>query len=110
MGLTLRGRAVVLEPLELRRGDELLAAAHGTRKTYPIPNVPADAASMERFVRQALADEANGLAVPFVTVDAVAGRVVGTTRFGNLERWSWPDAVPEPVPSGPDAVEIGWTW
>ena len=48
--------------------------------------------------------------MPFATVDKVRARVVGSTRFGNIECWSWPGAPVEPLPHGPDAVEIGWTW
>jgi RimJ/RimL family protein N-acetyltransferase len=37
--------------------------------------------------------------------------VVGSTRFGNVERWQWPPGDPRQRPvEQPDAVEIGWTW
>ncbi len=39
---------------------------------------------------------------------AADGRVLGSTRFGNLERWDWLRPPPDPRPL--DAVEIGWTW
>jgi len=37
--------------------------------------------------------------------------VVGSTRFGEIESWTWPEAHPQRRPAGiPDAAEIGWTW
>ena len=48
---------------------------------------------------------------PFATIDRATGRVVGSTRFGNIESWNWP--VGNPHQRGehlPDVVEIGWTW
>ena len=55
-----------------------------------------------------LALAAAGQALPFATVSALDGRVLGSTRFANLERWSWPAPPPDPRPL--DAAEIGWTW
>jgi RimJ/RimL family protein N-acetyltransferase len=49
--------------------------------------------------------------MPFATVDRESGRVVGSTRFGNIEFWPWPPG--HPLQRGeevPDVVEIGWTW
>ena len=108
--LELDGRLVRLEPLSPAHVDALTAAAAESRATYALTQVPATAAAMALYVESALADAARGVAVPFATVDKVRGRVVGSTRFGNVERWSWPDAPAPPLPRGPDAVEIGWTW
>lgn len=108
--LTLEGHGVRLEPLSPDHVDALVAAASESRATYGLTRVPEGRESMRAYVASALADADRGLAVPFATFDARAGRVVGTTRFGTIERWSWPGPVAEPVPVGPDAVEIGWTW
>ena len=99
-----------LEPLGLAHVDALVAAASESRATYGLTNVPDGAAAMTAYVNEALADAERGLAVPFATVDKRAGRVVGSTRFGNVERWRWHCPPAPPVPVGPDAVEIGWTW
>ena len=49
--------------------------------------------------------------MPFATIERAAGRVVGSTRFGNIERWDWPAGHPlRRLHDRPDAVEIGWTW
>jgi RimJ/RimL family protein N-acetyltransferase len=38
------------------------------------------------------------------------GVVIGSTRFWNLERWSWPEGHRLYGRNTPDACEIGWTW
>ena len=66
---------------------------------------------MRAWVETALADQRAGRAVPFATVDRRTGRVIGSTRFGNIERWTWPAGSPmQRPPETPDVVEIGWTW
>jgi RimJ/RimL family protein N-acetyltransferase len=52
---------------------------------------------MARYVEGALRDRDAGVAMPFVTVDRESGRVIGSTRFGNID------------PAN-RRVEIGWTW
>jgi RimJ/RimL family protein N-acetyltransferase len=66
---------------------------------------------MRDYIDVGLADHARGVSVPFVTCDSRTGRVVGSTRFMNIERWVWP--VPSALQRPPDeidAVEIGATW
>src|SRR4051794_17871593 len=106
--LMLEGSRVRLEPLSLAHVDGLLAAASESRATYSLTQVPPGVEGMTGWVERALADAERGQVVPFATVDR--GRVVGSTRFANLERWDWPGAPVEPLPVGPDALEIGWTW
>ena len=108
--LTLEGRHVRLEPLSPDHAEPLLAAASESRATYGLTFVPEDLAGMRRYIDAALADVARGAALPFATVDRNAGRVVGSTRFGHAEYWTWPGPPAEPLPAGPDAIEIGWTW
>ena len=38
------------------------------------------------------------------------GVVIGSTRFFNLERWSWPKGHPRHGRHDPDVCEIGYTW
>lgn len=49
------------------------------------------------FIRKALDEFNEGVALPFLVIDKATGKVVGTTRFGNLVREH-------------KRVEIGWTW
>jgi N-acetyltransferase len=53
--------------------------------------------AMQRYIDTALADRARGVAVPFVTRLLPDGKIVGSTRFGNIDR-------------GNRRAEIGWTW
>lgn len=106
----LEGTVVRLEPLALAHLPGLVAAASGSRATYGLTNVPDGEAAMRRYVETALAAQASGAAVAFATLERASGGVVGSTRFGNLERWAWPDAAAPRPPGVPDAVEIGWTW
>src|SRR4051812_40500412 len=107
--LTLEGRYVRLEPLAPSHVEGLLAAAGESRDTYGLTSVPTGRDDMARYVAAAMADAERGASVAFATVDRVRGRVAGSTRFCNLERWPWPSAPAAPVPShGIDALEIGW--
>ena len=109
--VTLAGRLVRLEPLGEPHLDDLLAAALETpAEDLALTTVHRDRAAMQAWLDEALALGRAGRAVPFATVEAASGRVVGTTRFGNVERWSWPDRRERRPPGGADAVEIGWTW
>jgi RimJ/RimL family protein N-acetyltransferase len=109
--VTLEGRYVRLEPLTLDHVTLLLVAAAGGRETYAYTFVPGDEATMRKYVSTALQEQELGRALPFVVVDARSCRVVGTTRFGHIEFWPWPEGnVNKRGVAVPDAVEIGWTW
>jgi RimJ/RimL family protein N-acetyltransferase len=106
----LAGRHVVLEPLGFEHAGALLAAANASRATYGLTTVPVSETGMEAYLVAALAERDDGASLPFVVRDA-AGAVVGSTRFMEIEHWRWPGGTAAaPVPEGPDAVEIGFTW
>jgi RimJ/RimL family protein N-acetyltransferase len=108
---TLIGERVRLEPLTLAHVDALWAAAQGPRETFVLTSVPTSADEARRYVEGALALRDAGVAVPFAIVDLREGAVVGSTRFGNIERWQWPaGSSRQRAADQPDAVEIGWTW
>jgi RimJ/RimL family protein N-acetyltransferase len=108
----LEGRYVRLEPLGRPHVKPLFAAATaGSRESFGYTLVAATEAAMSRWVDDALAAQAAGHAVPFAVVARAADRVVGSTRFGNIEFWSWPpDSPNQRGEDVPDTVEIGWTW
>jgi RimJ/RimL family protein N-acetyltransferase len=109
--LRFQGRLVQLEPLAPAHVAALLEVAHRGREAFALTYVPDDAAAMRSYVDSALADASDGKAVPFATIERATGRVVGATRFGNIERWDWPADHPlRRLRDRPDAVEIGWTW
>jgi len=61
-----------------------------------------------RRYRLGLAGRRHRGAFAIVRVDD--GIVLGSTRFWNLERWSWPQGHPRHGRHFPDACEIGYTW
>lgn len=96
--VTLEGRHVRLEPLSLERHAEGLVAVglDPDLWRWTVTKVEG-AADLRRYLEQALADQATGVALPFATVERGGGRVVGSTRFMAIE-----------VPHR--RVEIGSTW
>jgi len=110
--LELSGRRVRLEPLSQAHVAGLVAAASESRETYGLTIVPDGAEAMGRYVQVAVAERERGVSVPFATVDLGRGAVVGSTRFMNIETWTWPSGErAAPVPSVPfEAAEIGSTW
>lgn len=54
-------------------------------------------AALRDYIEEALRAREQGTVVPFATFDKVSGRVVGSSRFGNID-------------SHNRRVEIGWTW
>jgi RimJ/RimL family protein N-acetyltransferase len=95
--VVLEGEFVRLEPM---RVDHLPALTKvGLEPSlwkWTIADIKTDA-DMERYVRAALADQMLGTALPFVTVNKKSGKIVGSTRFGNIDTVN-------------RRAEIGWTW
>jgi hypothetical protein len=122
--VVLTGQHVVLEPMTVGAVPALCAAAGEGRDGYGYTRVPADEAEMAEYVRHAFEDEAAGTALPFVTRRRADGRVVGSTRFLDLDHWgaelAWPPGVRRrPVDDAParpgvglvpSVAEIGSTW
>jgi N-acetyltransferase len=100
----LQGNLVRLEPLTLQHLSGLLAAAQLDQSTYSLTVVPSTEAAMKSYLEVAIN---NPLHMPFATIDAPTGRILGSTRFA-LEFWAWDG--PRSRAPHPDAVEIGWTW
>lgn len=107
--VTLEGRAVRLVPISLDHVDGLAAAAAGERDTYGWTWVPDGVDEARSFVETALAELAAGRALPFTTIRVADGAIVGSTRFGSIEHWTWPEGNPN---GGRivDLTEVGWTW
>ncbi len=112
--ITLTGRLVRLEPMREEHLEPLLAAATEDRASFGYTYVPKDRAAVRRYLDVAADDLRAHAAVAFATVDLRSGRVVGSTRFRELEYWNagvWPPRHGHVNPSGvPDAAEIGSTW
>ena len=95
--VTLVGRRVRLEPLELRHFDDLVAVGLEPAIWAWTGARPADREGLRAWLDAALASAAAGTEVPFATIDLASGRAIGSSRFLNI--------VPEHR-----RLEIGWTW
>jgi len=109
-GLPLQGKHVRLEPLARHHLDGLVTAAAADPSLYKWSPVPQGKAAAGQYVDTALAWRNAGSAVPFAIVRMADGVVIGSTRFWNLERWSWPPGHALHNRTAPDACEIGYTW
>jgi N-acetyltransferase len=108
--LQLRGKTVCLEPLARRHAPGLAAAARSGGALYQWSLVPRSDDDIERYIDTARAWRDAGTALPFATVRASDGAVIGSTRFWNIERWAWPQGHARHGRGQPDACEIGYTW
>jgi RimJ/RimL family protein N-acetyltransferase len=106
----LSGTHVRLEPLDHRHIDGLAAAAAVDRSLYQWSPIPEGKVEATQYVETAIAWRDAGTAVPFAIVHVQNGSIIGSTRFFNLERWSWPPGHARYGRQAPDACEIGYTW
>jgi len=106
----LQGSHVRLEPLERRHIAGLTAAASADPSLYRWSPVPRDEVEAAHYVDTALAWKAAGSAIPFAIVRQADNLVVGSTRFWNIEHWSWPPGHALHGRGSPDGCEIGYTW
>ncbi len=111
--VVLTGDVVTLRPMTIDDVEALAAAAGEDRTTYGFTPVPDGPTAMRAYVENGLADEAAGWALPFVTTRTGDGRIVGSTRFLDLDDWRPERQVGGP-PLGavgtPMTAEIGATW
>jgi N-acetyltransferase len=95
--VTLQGRHIRLEPLTLNHLDGLCEIGLDPELWRWIPAPVHSRDDMLDYIRLALQGQADGHAQPFATVDQSSGRVVGCTRYMNIDK--------------PNRhVEIGSTW
>ena len=95
--VTLAGPRTKLAPLTLAWLEALAEAAADPaifRWHVALMNGPA---AIRTWVEKALAERAASKALPFVTLDAATGRVIGSTRFFNIDVANL-------------KAEIGFTW
>lgn len=95
--LTLEGERIRLEPMTPAHLDALVEAG-AYPELWQWTSTTADTREgMAEYVAGAMRDRDAGIAMPFITVEKESGRVIGSTRFGNID------------PAN-RRVEIGWTW
>ena len=95
--VTLEGRHVRLESLDDAHFEGLGAIAFDEALWRLQMSPMRDREDLRQYVALARADQLRGSALPFATIDRPSGRVIGSTRFGNIERTH-------------RRAEIGWTW
>lgn len=95
--VTLDGQHVRLVPMTHEHIDGLLSAALEPGIWEFTSSIIRDAEDVRQYVETALAWQRAGTAVPFVTTDRRSGRIIGSTRFANIDRDN-------------RRAEIGWTW
>jgi RimJ/RimL family protein N-acetyltransferase len=93
----LRGTHVRLEPMSTAHLGGLTVAGSDPRIWRWMPLDGSTPDGMAALVKAALAAQAAGGELPFVTIEAATGRVVGSTRYLAL------------APANL-RLEIGWTW
>lgn len=106
----LNGRDIRLEPLDHSHIEGITAASGDDPSLYTWSLVPQGREAVERYIDTAIAWRDAGTAIPFATVDRATGKVIGSTRFWNVEFWKWPSHHERHGRSLPDACEIGHTW
>jgi len=96
--VTLSGTLARLEPLSRTHVEALSQVGLAPELWRFNPRPPLTSREdMAFYVEQALVQQASGCALPFATIEARSGQVVGSTRFHTLE------------PEQP-RIEIGYTW
>jgi RimJ/RimL family protein N-acetyltransferase len=97
--LTLEGNVVRLEPLRREHADLFWEVAHKDVEAIFrwIPYSVAKREDFDRLVDNAFAEQERGESIVFATVERASGKLIGSTRFMNIDR-------------GNHRVEIGSTW
>lgn len=94
----LDGNFVRLEPLvESRHYADLCKVGLDPELWRLIPYRVSTPEEMREYIRDALAAETAGTALPFATIEKASGRAIGSTRYMNVD-------------TGSRRVEIGATW
>lgn len=95
--ITLEGETVSLIPLELKDTEllyEALQSPEVWKYTWREINTVDD---LEQVLIMAVKNKKEGKQIPFIIKDKRTGRVIGTTRIGDIDKVN-------------RNVEIGWTW
>lgn len=95
--ITLEGRTVRLEPLSLAHHAQLCEAGLDFDLWHWIPQNVRTPEDMRSYIEQALGEQARGTSLPFATLDQASGKVIGSTRYLNIDVSNL-------------RVEIGATW
>lgn len=95
--ITLAGEHVCMQPLQLGHLEALCAIGLDEELWRWTTVKIQTREQMRAYVEAALREQAEGKSLPFTATEKSTGRVVGCTRFGNIDRAN-------------RRAEIGWTW
>jgi N-acetyltransferase len=95
--ITLTGMHIRLEPMRPAHAAALLEAGRASEIWEWMPARPLTPNSMDRWLEKAIHAEAQGREYPFVVIRLADERVVGSTRYLDVQ-------------ADDRTVEIGWTW
>lgn len=95
--IVLEDEFVRLEPLKIGHYTALceVGLEESIWQWSPEPITTPD--DMRRYIETALNEQSRGVSLPFVTIDKTQNKIVGSTRFGNIDVEN-------------RRAEIGWTW
>ena len=95
--VVLHGAQVRLEPLSQAHHPGLCEIGLDELLWRWIPEPVVTPADMAAYIDKALAEQASGMSLPFALIEQATSRVIGSTRYANIDRLN-------------HRVEIGWTW
>jgi N-acetyltransferase len=95
--VVLEDEHVRLEPLALSHLDGLCEIGIVEELWRWIPTQVTTREAMKAYVELALTERANGVSMPFAQIERASGRVIGSTRYMNIEK-------------NHRRLEIGSTW
>jgi RimJ/RimL family protein N-acetyltransferase len=95
--VTLEGQHVRLEPLMKAHLAGLAEIGLDEELWRWIPTQVQTTEEMAAYIETALEEQSRGVSLPFAILEKATGRVIGCTRYGNIDRLH-------------HRVEIGWTW
>ncbi|HXG85165.1 MAG TPA: GNAT family protein [Pyrinomonadaceae bacterium] len=95
--VVLESELVRLEPLRLEHLPDLCEIGLDESIWLWTANVVRTESDMRRYIETALEEFKRKVSLPFVTIDKVSNKIVGSTRFGNIDVKN-------------RRAEIGWTW
>jgi len=95
--IELKGEKVKLIPLKIEHAKNLLEASNdGNLSKLWFTSVP-DKTNINTYIKTALNEFTNGKSIPFTVVESTSGKIIGSTRFMNID-------------SKNKRLEIGHTW
>lgn len=95
--IILEGEFVRLEPMKPEHLNALCEVGMTDSIWFFTTNVMHTVEDMQRYISTAMDDAERKIALPFVTIDKKQNKIVGSTRFGNIDTKN-------------RKTEIGWTW